>query len=75
MGIQDVTWLQSRACSSSIFLNNCGISENLEATTCLKTVVGGNQGHASCKTPLLQQSPFFVSVRFHGDHMTVTKLR
>ena len=44
-------------------------------TTCLKTVVGGKQGHAPCKILSLQQSTFFVSVEFHGDHKAVTKMR
>ena len=43
-------------------------------TTCPKTVVGGRQGNAPCKSLLLQPS-LFVSVEFHGDHKTVTKLR
>ena len=39
-------------------------------TTCLITDVGGKQGNAACKILSLQQSLFFVSVKFHGDHNT-----
>ena len=33
------------------------------------------EGHAPCKTHLLYQHIFFVSVVFHGDRKTVRKLR
>ena len=39
------------------------------------TVAGGKQGHAACKILSLQQSLFYVSVEFHGDHKTVTKIK
>ena len=64
MGFQDVVLLPSRASFSTTFLKNCGRGESLGTTTCLITVVGGKQGHARCKIPLLQQSLFFVSVEF-----------
>ena len=54
---------------------SCGRDESLGSTTCLKTVVGGKQGHVLCKILLPQQSLFFVSVEFNVDHKTVTKLR
>ena len=43
-------------------------------TACIKTVGEGKQGHAYCRILLLQQSLFLVSVEFHGNHMTVTKM-
>ena len=75
MSIKDVTLLPSRASFHTTFLKNCGRSESLGITTCPKTVVGGKQGHAPCKILSLQQSLFYVSVKFHGDHKTVIKLR
>ena len=38
-------------------------------TTCLKAVVGGKQKHALCK------KPHFISVEYHVDYKTVTKMR
>ena len=35
------------------FLEKCGKGESLRSATCLRTVVGGKQGHASCKISLL----------------------
>ena len=49
MGSQDVALLPSRASFSTTFLTNCGRCEGLGINTCLKTVVGGQQGHAPCK--------------------------
>ena len=40
------------------FLESCGKGESFRTTTCLKTVVGGKQGYASCKLLSLQQSLF-----------------
>ena len=40
---------------------------------CLKTVVGGKQGHASCVELLLKKILLLMSVEFHGDHRTVMK--
>ena len=41
--------------------------------TCLITCGWGKRGHATCKALLIQQN-LFLSVEFHGGHMTVTKL-
>ena len=38
-------------------------------TTCHKTAVGGKQGHAPCRIPLLQKASF-ASVEFNGDLKT-----
>ena len=57
-----------------LFLKNCGRGENFRTTTCLKTVVGGMQGHAPCKAHLLHIA-FFMSVKLHVDHKSVTKMR
>ena len=55
-------------------MKSCGRGESLQTTTCLKTVVGVSKGMHPAKhftpTRLL-----FVSVEFHGDRKTVTKLR
>ena len=75
MDFQDVAFLPSRTRFSTTFLKNCGRDESLGTTTCLKNVVGGKQGHALCNIHLLQQSLFFVSVKFHGDHAADTKLK
>ena len=75
MGFQDVAFHPSWASFSTTFPKNCGAGESLRTTTCLNTVVRGKEGHAACKIPSLQQSLFLVSVEFHGDHKTVTKLR
>ena len=58
MGFEDVAFLPSQASFSTTFLKNCGRSVSLGTTTCPKTVVGGKQGHAPSKMPLLQQSLF-----------------
>ena len=39
----------SRASFSTIFVQNCGRGEGLGTTTCLITVVGVKQGHATLK--------------------------
>ena len=64
MGFQDEASLPSRASFSTMFLNNCGGGESLGTTTCLKTVVGGKQGHAPSETLLLQQSLFLCRLTF-----------
>ena len=64
-----------RASFSTTCLKNCGKGECLGTTTCLMTVAGGKQGHAPCRMLPLQQILFFVSLKFHGDHKTVTKMR
>ena len=64
MGFQDVAFLPSRASFSTTFLKSYGRGESLVTTTCLKTVVGGKQGHAPCKILLLQQSLFLCQLNF-----------
>ena len=58
---QDVAFLPSLASFSTTCKENCGRGESLGITTCLKTVVGGKQGHAPCKVLLLHITSFFVS--------------
>ena len=72
-GFWDVAFLPSSDGFSTTFLNNCGRGECVGIATCLKTVVGGNEGYVPCKILSLQQSRFFVLVEFHGDHRTVAK--
>ena len=67
--------LPSRGSFSTTFHKNCVRGESLGTITCLETVVGVSKGMLPVKYLLLQQSPFFVSVKFHGDHKTVTKMR
>ena len=71
MALQDVAFLSSQASLPT----HCGRGKSLGTTICLKTVVGGTQGHAPSRICSLQQSLFFASVEFHGDHNTVTTLR
>ena len=44
MGLQDGAFLPSQNSFSTTFLRNCGRGENLETTTCLKTVVDVSKG-------------------------------
>ena len=69
-GFRDVAFLPSIASFYTTFLKHCGRGESLGTITCLKTVVGGKQGHVPCKIFMLQQSLFLVSVEFNGDHKT-----
>ena len=64
MGFQDVAFLPDRARSSTTFLKNCHRGESLMTTTYPKTATGGKQGHAPCRTPLLQQSLFLCQSNF-----------
>ena len=63
-----------QACFSATFLKNCGRAESLGVTTCPKTVAGGKQGHAPVKY-FRSNKVYFLSVKFHGDHIAVKKLR
>ena len=62
-----------QATFSTTFLKNCGRGESLKTTTCVKTVVGGKQGHAPCEILSLYKTSFFVSIKFNGDHTTAYK--
>ena len=53
MCFHDVAFLLSRATLSTTFHKNCDGSESLVAYTYLETVVGVEEGHAPCKTLLL----------------------
>ena len=48
MDLKDVPFMASLAGLCTTFLKNCGRSIGIK--TCKKTVVGGKQGHAACKT-------------------------
>ena len=61
IGFQDVVFMPSSASFSTTSLKNCGRGESFRITTCLYTVVGGKQGHASCIILLFQQCLFDVS--------------
>ena len=75
MGFQDVEFLPpSQATFLPHFLKIVIRVKASGPPPVLITVVGGKQGHASCGILSLQQS-LFLSVKFHGDHRTVTKLR
>ena len=50
MGFQDVAFLPSQAGFYTHFLNI-----TVRTTTCLRTVVGGKEGHAPCKGLLFHQ--------------------
>ena len=62
--LKDVAFPPSRLSFPATFLKNCGRGESLRTTTCLKTVVGGKQGHATCKIFALQQSLFLCQLNF-----------
>ena len=64
MGFLDVALLPSRAGYSTAFVEDCGRGEYLGTTTCLRTVVGGKQGHAPCQIRTLQQSLFLCQLNF-----------
>ena len=53
INFQHVAFLPSRASYNSTFLMHCDRCECLGTTTCLRTVVNGNQEHAPCNTPSL----------------------
>ena len=54
VGFQDVAFLPSELVFVPCFLKNCGRGEGLMAATCHRTIDGGKQGHAPCKSLLLQ---------------------
>ena len=57
MSFQDVAFLSSRVSFSATFFADCGCSESLGTTTCIKTVAGGKHGHHTpCKIPLYQSN-------------------
>ena len=69
IGFQDVAFLPTRACFGTTFLETEGRDESLRTTMCLKTVVGGKQGHVPCKAlcfntaSVLCQSNFIETMR------------
>ena len=66
MGFQDVTFLPYWASFSTTFLEYFGIDECLRTTTSFRSVVGGKQGHTSCKTLSLQQCLSLCQLNFMG---------
>ena len=67
MCLLGAAFLPSRDSFCTAFLKHCGRAESLGITTCLECVNGGMQGHAPCEILPLNQIPFFVSVKFHGN--------
>ena len=63
MGFQIAEFLP-QASFSTTFLKNYGRGESLRTATCPKIMVGGKQGHASCKILLFQQSLFLCQLNF-----------
>ena len=53
-----MAYLPFQASSYTTFHKNHGRGENFWTVTCHKTVFVSKQGHASCKTPFLQQGLF-----------------
>ena len=53
--------------------NNCG--RVLRTATCFRNVIGGMQGHVSCKQIVVSINPPFMTVEFHGDDEIATKLK
>ena len=64
MGFQDLAFLPFPARFSTTFCKNCDSSECPGTPTCLKTVFGGKQGHASYEILLFQQSLFLCQLNF-----------
>ena len=54
MGFQDVHFLTSSASFYATCLKTCGGGEGLGSSVCLRTVVGGRQGHAPCEIFFIQ---------------------
>ena len=65
MSFQDIVFQPLR-----YFSKHCGRSESPRTATCLETVVGGKQGHATCKILLLLQSLFLC----HSKLMKILRL-
>ena len=71
MVFHDVEFLPTRANFSTAFHKNCVIGDSLGSTTCHKTAVGLSKGMLPVKY-LRSNNAFFASIKFHGDHKTVT---
>ena len=74
MGFQGVAFMPFQARFYTTFSKICGRGESHKSNSCLMTVVGGEQRHASVKY-FCSCKAFFVSVKFHGYHKTVSILR
>ena len=61
MGFQAMAFLSSQTSFYTTFIEHCGRCDSHRTTTCLKTVVGGKQGHATYKVLLLHEACFCVS--------------
>ena len=61
MSFQDVALLPSRDSSPPHISKNCVRGESLDITTCLKTVVGGKQGHTPVKYFRSSKASFCVT--------------
>ena len=64
MGFPDVTFLPTPTRIYTMFFTNRGRGEGLGTTKCLRTVVGGKQGHAPCRILSSQQSLFLCQLNF-----------
>ena len=69
MSFQDVSSF------STSFINNCGRDESLGIMTCLKTVVGGRQGHAPCRVFMLHKASLLCQLNFMEIIKLLTKMR
>ena len=73
MDFLGVAFLHSLASFGIAFLENCCIGESLWTATVLKLWLRVSKGMLPVKC-CCYDKPLFVSVEFHGDHNTVTKL-
>ena len=71
MGFQDAI---TSKLSSQYFLKNVVEVKASGTATCHKTVVWDKQGHAPVKY-FCSTEPLFLSIKFHRDHKTATKMR
>ena len=74
MDFHGVAFMLSRASFSSTFPKDCGRGEGLWATTCLKTVVRGKCGHASCNI-LFSIEPLFLCQSNVMEMIRLTEMR
>ena len=74
MCFQDVASPSARANSSATFLIYCVSGTSLATTTCFIAVVGVSKGMLHVINFHSNKS-VYVSVKFHEDHKTITKLR
>ena len=69
MSFQNIAFLFSRVSFCITFLKNYGKGYGFGTAICLKTVVGGKQGHAPCRIFSLHRCSF-AAFEINGDRIT-----